>query len=351
VGASYILAVTVLGTCAVSGMIKTTLRRASVLAVGIVAVSVLLVIASRFYLDLTSSGEYHKDKIVASMQLPQRTAKGEVVEPGPNPVPLTDGQSRLQRIIDRGVIRVGFDPDHLPFSYYNRAGEVAGFDVELVSTLAMDLGVSVELVPIQHRDAFYREMRRDHYDIAIGGFVDTVQLAQRTPFTEPYMYLNLALVVPDHLKRNFVSVESINKIEKLRIAVTVGSGLDDEAKSYFPDANIVTINSPREFFKQTDPGVKADALLFSAEAGAAWTMLYPAYQVATPFTRLNRLPVVIPYSGKSDPELDEFMDNWVMLKRSDGSLDKIYDYWILGKGTEVKEPRWSVIRDVLEWVD
>jgi hypothetical protein len=40
-----------------------------------------------------------------------------------------------------------------------------------------------------------------------------------------------------------------------------------------------------------------------------------------------------------------------MLKRSDGSLDKIYDYWILGKGTEVKEPRWSVIRDVLEWVD
>jgi Na+/H+-dicarboxylate symporter len=92
VGASYILAVTVLGTCAVNGMLKIRLRRLGSLALGIVAVSVVLVITSRYYLDLTSSGEYTKDKIVASMQLPQITAEGEIVEPGPNPVPLVGGQ-------------------------------------------------------------------------------------------------------------------------------------------------------------------------------------------------------------------------------------------------------------------
>ena len=80
-------------------------------------------------------------------------------------------------------------------------------------------------------------------------------------------------------------------------------------------------------------------------------MLYPAYQVTTPLPHAIRLPVVIPYAGESDPQMDEFLDNWVMLKQNDGTVDRTYDYWILGKGTEPKEPRWSVIRDVLGWID
>ena len=351
VGASYILAVTILGACAVNGMLKIQIRRLGVLALGIVAVSVVLVIASRFYLDLTSTGEYNKDKVIASMQLPPITAEGQIVKPGPNPVPLEEGQSRLQRIIDRGVIRVGFDPDHLPFSYINQAGDPAGFDMELVSILALDLGVSVELVPILQREAFNQEMRNDHFDIAIGGFVDTVQLSQHTLFSDPYLYLNIGLVVRDHRKREFSSMNSINNLENLRIAVIAGSGLSEEVQAFFPAAEFVSVASPREFFAQGESGDLADALLFSAESGSAWTMLYPSYQVVTPLKRIFRIPVVIPYAGEPGPEMDEFIDNWVMLKRNDGTIDKIYDYWILGKGTEPKEPRWSVIRDVLHWVD
>ena len=65
----------------------------------------------------------------------------------------------------------------------------------------------------------------------------------------------------------------------------------------------------------------------------------------------GELAAPLKYAGKPDAEMDEFIDNWVMLKRNDGTLDRIYDYWILGKGTELKEPCWSVIRDVLHWVD
>ncbi len=351
VGASYILAVTVLGTCAVNGMIKTSLRRLSVLLIGIVAVSVILVIASRFYLDLTSSNEYNKDKIITMMQLPQKTAEGGVVESEPNPVPLKDGQSRLQRIISRGVVRVGFDPDQLPFSYYNQTGDPAGFDLEMVSMLALDLGVSVELVPIEKRSDFHDKMSTDHFDIAVGGFVDTVRLSQRSPFSEPYMFVNLALVVPDHRQREFSTQTAVGNIKGLRIAVIAGSGLDDEVRNNFPGAEVVNVSSPREFFTQAQPSALADALLFTAEGGSAWSMLYPSYQVSTQALKNIRIPLVIPYAGKPDSELDEFLDNWVMLKRNDGSLDKIYEYWILGIGTEPKEQRWSVIRDVLGWVD
>jgi hypothetical protein len=32
-------------------------------------------------------------------------------------------------------------------------------------------------------------------------------------------------------------------------------------------------------------------------------------------------------------------------------VDTLYDKWILGKVGKQKEPRWSVIRNLLQWVD
>jgi hypothetical protein len=33
------------------------------------------------------------------------------------------------------------------------------------------------------------------------------------------------------------------------------------------------------------------------------------------------------------------------------SFAALYDYWILGKNAVPKPPRWSVIRNVLHWVE
>jgi hypothetical protein len=38
------------------------------------------------------------------------------------------------------------------------------------------------------------------------------------------------------------------------------------------------------------------------------------------------------------------------LKKRDRTIDTLYDYWILGKNAVPKQPRWSVIRNVLHWV-
>ncbi len=39
------------------------------------------------------------------------------------------------------------------------------------------------------------------------------------------------------------------------------------------------------------------------------------------------------------------------LKRSEGTIDALYSYWMLGGAAQIRKPRWSVIRDVLGWVD
>jgi hypothetical protein len=41
----------------------------------------------------------------------------------------------------------------------------------------------------------------------------------------------------------------------------------------------------------------------------------------------------------------------IEMKRRDGTLDTLYRHWIPGEAATSTTPRWSVIRNVLHWVD
>jgi hypothetical protein len=54
---------------------------------------------------------------------------------------------------------------------------------------------------------------------------------------------------------------------------------------------------------------------------------------------------------KNDVEWHRFVSTWVDIEKKSGAVDRMFDYWIKGAGAESKEPRWSIIRDVLHWVE
>ena len=54
--------------------------------------------------------------------------------------------------------------------------------------------------------------------------------------------------------------------------------------------------------------------------------------------------------ARNDPEMTRFINSWINLKKKDNTIDRLYDYWILGKNAKAKQPRWSVVRNVLHWV-
>lgn len=96
-------------------------------------------------------------------------------------------------------------------------------------------------------------------------------------------------------------------------------------------------------------GTGAAAVVDSAEEGAAWTILFPLFSVVVP-RPVVQLPVVYAISPNS-PSLLRTMNEWLMIEKATGGIDEIYDYWIRGDTKQVRPPRWSVIRDVLGWVD
>ena len=93
-----------------------------------------------------------------------------------------------------------------------------------------------------------------------------------------------------------------------------------------------------------------DALALPAERGSAWTLMYPAYSVVVPGPDPIRVPLAYPI-GKRDERLARFVNTWIALKRKDGTLDAAYQHWILGQDATPHRPRWSIVRDVLHWVE
>ena len=117
---------------------------------------------------------------------------------------------------------------------------------------------------------------------------------------------------------------------------------------YLPQAEIVVLQSPREFL--AGEGEALDAMLFPAQSAAAWSLVYPRFSVAIPQPDVVSAPVAYPVA-RDDLQMAAFLSNWVELQRKDGTIEALHDHWILGDATKNRGPRWSVIRDVLGWVE
>ena len=230
------------------------------------------------------------------------------------------------------MIRIGFRTAALPFSYFNARGDLVGLDIDMAHSLAVDLGVDVEFVPLT-LTSLSEQLLQDHFDIAFSGVPSTTRWALSVPLSEPYMDLTLSLLVPDHLADEFSSIESIRKRGPFGLGITTGSFFAHEIEDTVPLARVVQLESVSQFFE--DPPEPMDALLTSAEGGSAWTLVYPNYTVVNPKPRPVKIPVSYPYAGP-DPRFAKFLERWIQLKRKDG--DSGGSLSLLGVGTRC--PRW-----------
>lgn len=97
-------------------------------------------------------------------------------------------------------------------------------------------------------------------------------------------------------------------------------------------------------------GAGVDAIVDMAEEGATWTLLYPSFSLMAPKpTRF--IPVAYAAARGSSTLLTAF-NAWLLAEKSGVTVDALYRHWMAGEyAKSVKEPRWSVIRDVLGWVN
>ena len=45
------------------------------------------------------------------------------------------------------------------------------------------------------------------------------------------------------------------------------------------------------------------------------------------------------------------LDAWSDLKHKDRTIERLFDYWVRGRIVKKKAPRWSIVRNVLGWIE
>ena len=78
--------------------------------------------------------------------------------------------------------------------------------------------------------------------------------------------------------------------------------------------------------------------------------LYPYFSLVVP-KPTKFFPVAYAVARDNDRLLTA-LNAWLLAEKSSGLIDTLYNHWMLGEAAKTEgPPRWSVIRNVLKWVD
>lgn len=344
VGVLHLMALTLIVSQMLSGHLRLRLGR---LAITVAATLLCLAIAGatcRSYLASTTL-EYDLNKRLLSLEIPS-PHEDTVVYSDDKDVPRRAASeiSTRQRVRTEGVLRIGYQPDRLPYCFFNNQQQLVGLDVELMHRLARRLQVRLEFIPYASNSVI-EQLETGEIDMAIGGLMMKPERLLKLGFTQPYQTATIAIVLPDHRRGEFSTWNAAQMSNDVKLGV-VYEDLATATRRQLPNARIEVVDSFRSFFE--DRHQPLDGLIMAAEEGAAWNVLYPEHTVVIPKPVIQR-PVGMAVR-LSDSDWLRFLDRWLDFERMEGSNDRLAAYWIQGEGTKKQGPRWCIMRDVLHWV-
>ena len=343
--ALHTVAVALLGSAAVTGRLTVNVGRLLRFAVMTAVLTAATIGGLRVLFASALRQEFQGAKVVYGMRTVFEPIEARVLPAVPEvDVPAASG-SHADAIRRRGALRVCVLPDRLPFAYSNEQGQLTGFDVEMAHRLAHDLGTRLEFVQTV-LDDLPAVLERGGCDLAMSGIPVTPLRASAVVFSEPYLDETLGWLVRDHLRDRFSTWEAIRTLSSMRVGAPDLPYYVQEVRARAPalDIEVVPIRDIVGAFG------KFDAFLLPAERASVMTLLHPEFAVVIPQPDPIKVPLAYPLFGHGD-RWESFVNTWIELKRRDGTIDKLYRHWILGQDAVKSRPRWSIVRNVLHWVE
>lgn len=248
----------------------------------------------------------------------------------------------LFSIASRKTLRVGYNPNAMPFSFYNDKHELVGYDIAYAFALARSLHVKkIIFVPFAWNNVA-QDLKANKFDIAMAGAYVTPERLENAAVTQPYLESTAALIVPKKIKSQFENVKAIQKIQDLVIASDIP--LADYAQTTFPNA-LIEIRASTILIGEALLKKEALVGISSKIQAKLWVALHPEYTIAEP-DGMNK-PVLLAYLlNKRSPLFLNYVNYFLNLQKANKFQTKVHDRWILVKPI-MQEKRWSIIHNVL----
>jgi cyclohexadienyl dehydratase len=233
--------------------------------------------------------------------------------------------SRLAKILERGVLRVGTTGDFNPMSFRAIATNgYQGYDIEAVTALAADLKVEIEWVAAEWA-TITTGIAADRFDIFSGASV-SVARARVAAFSIPYTEAGTVPLGLASAAERFNSWDSINA-SGVRVAVSQGTVFEEQARQHFPNTTIQAVQSPATGFQEVLSG-RADVTITSNVEAATLVAKYPELKIlVSSAEQRNKRPFAY-VVDQNDPVWLNFINTWVSLRRIEGFYAALDAKWL-----------------------
>jgi Na+/H+-dicarboxylate symporter/ABC-type amino acid transport substrate-binding protein len=347
--ALHIAAIALIGTCALQRKVRIRLVPSLRFAVVSVTLTAVALIGIHTFYTYVYVAPYTKEHLLSSLHLIGKPQPHKVYREPPGTIlNRHGGPVSLESIKKRGFLRACYVPDDYPSSFFNDAGELVGFDIEMTHRFARYLNVSIEFLPVQSVHEAAERINTSYCDVMMSLLVITPVMTEQFAVTSPVLNSPVGLIVRDYRREEFHSWDKIRRMRNLRVAIIDTPSARNFLSRLAPNATPVLMKEKKDIDRILAAGAKnVDAISGFAEEDAAWTIRYPNFSLVIP------APTLLVPAGyavaRGNTDLLLYLDAWLLDAKLDGTVDALYRYWMLGQVKETQPPRWSIIRNVLRW--
>lgn len=222
----------------------------------------------------------------------------------------------VDRIKESGEIKIGVFSDKNPFGYVDNDGKYKGYDVYFAERIAQDLGVKLELLPVEaaSRVEFLETAK---VDIILANFTVTPERAEKVDFAPAYMKVALGVVSPDS-----AVIKSVDDLKGKKLIVVKGTTAETYFTENAPDVQLVKFDEYTEAYSALQDG-RGDAFSTDNTEVLAWAKSNPGFTVG--IDTLGSTDAIAPAVTKGNETLLEWLTDEMTTLGEEKFFHKDYD--------------------------
>jgi cyclohexadienyl dehydratase len=231
---------------------------------------------------------------------------------------------RLDKIMESKVIRVGTPGDYRPFAIKTDTG-FSGHDIDLIETMAKELGVKVEYVQTSWPNLM-KDLQSNQFDVAVGGITRNVNRIRMVEMLPGYAPFGKVALVRSADKAKFTTADSLNQAS-VRVIKNPGGTNEAYVLANLKAAQVATHDKNAEIPALIADG-KGDVMITETYEALHYAKADPRLHAAfinAPLTPVNTLGFMLP---TDDADYVRVMDFVWGLVDSRGAVKQAADKWL-----------------------
>ena len=237
--------------------------------------------------------------------------------------PKTEAPAEMT-LMKEGTLTILSSPDYPPFENLEN-GEIVGYEVDLFNAIADEMGLKLEIQPLQFDGIIPAIQAGGQGDVGVSGFSVDPERAQQIDFTETF-YIDDQAVAVMNSNTEITSDNAAQALNQEGVIIAVQSGTTGEAyvQENFPNATVQPYGNGNDGFAAMQSG---QATAVCTNLAVVKRMLADAYPDAHMVLEIATGEEYAAVVSKDNPELTKALDAAIKKLQENGTIDQLQDKW------------------------